>query len=72
MRLIDADAYLYKGDLINEPTIDAEPVKHAEWVERPEFPDWEYCSNCGIGTNYKYTEERAIKAWNRRVNDDLQ
>lgn len=33
-----------------------EIVKHAEWVERPEFPDWEYCSNCGIGTRRIYRE----------------
>lgn len=26
MRLIDADAYQYPGDLINEPTIDAVPI----------------------------------------------
>lgn len=38
------------------PTIDAEPVKHAEWVERQEFPDWEYCSNCGTGTRRIYRE----------------
>ena len=33
MRLIDADAYQYPGDLIYEPTIDAVPVVHGEWVE---------------------------------------
>lgn len=32
MRLIDADAYAYPGDLINEPTVEAEPVKHAHAV----------------------------------------
>lgn len=26
MRLIDADAYQFPGDLVNEPTIDAVPV----------------------------------------------
>lgn len=31
MRLIDADAYEYPGDLINEPTIDAAPVVHGRW-----------------------------------------
>lgn len=33
MRLIDADAYIYSNDLKNEPTIEAEPVRHGEWKE---------------------------------------
>ena len=59
MRLIDADAYLYKGDLENEPTINAEPVRHGKWFDvgslscrcdqcgcknNKETP---YCPNCG-------------------------
>lgn len=47
MRLIDADAYEYPGDLKDEPTIDAIPVeiiKHykAMWESRAQsgyFPD---------------------------------
>ena len=31
MRLIDADAYQFPGDLVNEPTIDAVPVVHGRW-----------------------------------------
>ena len=31
MRLIDADAYQFPGDLENEPTIDAVPVVHGRW-----------------------------------------
>lgn len=30
MRLIDADAYEFPGDLINEPTVDAVPVVRCE------------------------------------------
>ena len=33
MRLIDANAYAYPGDLINEPTIDAVEVVHAHWED---------------------------------------
>lgn len=36
MRLIDADAYAFPGDLVNEPTIEAEPVKHGDWLLRHE------------------------------------
>lgn len=32
MRLIDADKYAFPGDLIHEPTIDAEPVRHGHWI----------------------------------------
>lgn len=31
-RLIDADAYAFPGDLINEPTVDAVEVVHGRWV----------------------------------------
>ena len=31
-RYIDADAYAFSGDLINEPTADVVEVKHGEWA----------------------------------------
>lgn len=46
MRLIDADAYLYKGDLINEPTIDAKPVKRGHLCTTDAYPHHIYCSEC--------------------------
>ena len=60
MRLIDADEYAFPGDLINEPTIDAEPVRHGHWIERKEHiylpngcKEWInfYCSECEAPNN---------------------
>ena len=45
MRLIDADAYAYPGDLINEPTIDAVPVVRSRWV-KSEFDGYVKCESC--------------------------
>lgn len=42
----------------------------AEQGYKPNHSYIVYCPNCGIGTGYKNTEEQAIEAWNRRVNDD--
>lgn len=53
MRLIDADAYIYSGDLINEPTIEAEPVRHGEWVHTDKAASWkgkDECSECQYHT----------------------
>lgn len=52
MRLIDADAYEYPGDLIHMPTIDAVPVVHGRWVRAhgmmpPEYHHRKQCSMCG-------------------------
>lgn len=72
MRLIDADKFrqwLMKVKRISknyvlmmldeEPTIDAEPVRHGRWIEDDEFTgfcsnceqfgyyNWHYCPNCG-------------------------
>ena len=54
MRLIDADrvnwetcpvgGYAIKEWLAEQPTIEAEPVKHGRWVET-EDGEWE-CTNC--------------------------
>ena len=63
MRLIDADAYQYPGDLIDEPTVDAVEVvrcKDCVYVDIPKCcpyqingfrvaPDW-YCP-MGINSN---------------------
>lgn len=60
-RLIDADELLkYKTDhdmisthlIYNAPTVDAEPVRHGQWLSREEgvvYPFWERytCSVCG-------------------------
>lgn len=51
MRLIDADAYAYPGDLKYEPTIEAEPVKHGRWKQTIEPLGWNEvacveCSEC--------------------------
>ena len=65
MRLIDADVLMpnaqYKGwynvvnayDIVNCPTIDAEPIRHGHWIEHPNaeeldghlIPNYE-CSVC--------------------------
>lgn len=58
MRLIDADAYDFPDDLIYEPTIEAEPVRHGEWKKRErkwideDGKEWIkfdgiFCSACG-------------------------
>ena len=44
MRLIDADKYAFPGDLINEPTIDAEPVRHGHW----EYGSGFYPPTCSV------------------------
>ena len=56
MRLIDVDA-LPSGrvewdDILEAPTVDAEPVRHGQWLSREEgvvYPFWERytCSACG-------------------------
>lgn len=52
MRLIDADAYEYPGDLIHMPTIDAVPVVHGRWqrfvVDRRHQIEGDECSVCGF------------------------
>ena len=58
MRLIDADAYQFPGDLVNEPTFDAVSVVHGRWAVKceshldqasGEFDEDYYieCSECG-------------------------
>ena len=59
MRLIDADAHEYPGDLIHMPTIDAVPVVHGQWIEHPQYDvfgdctwiDYE-CSKCNARGRY--------------------
>lgn len=55
MRLIDADAYAYPGDLVNEPTIDAEPIKHGRWIET----NW--AEHDGHGEVITYYDVKALK-----------
>lgn len=55
MRLIDADALpikfdghivsVWKNDIDNAPTVDAEPVRHGHWEKTITW--WIYCSVCG-------------------------
>lgn len=62
MRLIDADKLpvdIKKDDIDNAPTIEAEPIKHGQWVNVTTpllalFGDCRYeCSNCGYYLDYK-------------------
>ena len=50
-RYIDADAYAFPGDLINEPTADVVEVKHGEWIRPTKLADMmhdiPHCSLCG-------------------------
>lgn len=46
-RLIDANAYAYPGDLVNEPTVDAVEVVHANWIEDGYYGNTFVCSHCG-------------------------
>ena len=48
MRLIDADAYEYPGDLINEPTITLDDIiPHGRWEEYPDSAHLR-CTHCKI------------------------
>lgn len=68
MRLVDADALpvkfdghtvgVWKSDLDAAPTIEAEPVKHGRWIDRPGTKGQVYCSECrtletSTDSNYK-------------------
>lgn len=71
MRLIDADKiqwksypndygetnddYVEKCDIDNMPTVDAVPVRHAEWVVCGDGDNVPWmCSHCGKTTAHKY------------------
>ena len=80
MRLIDADALLAEYDRVHigepgrarkliedAPTIDAEPVRHARWIDPDNNGEW-YCSSCGMIAqdegyycNAKYCDECGAK-----------
>ena len=59
MRLIDADAYIHKGDLENEPTIDAEPVRYGKWRQTriTLMADYYMCSECGVELKLDFISE---------------
>lgn len=62
MRLIDADAYAYSGDLVNEPTIDAAPVVRCK--------DCRFCytMECALDwAVYKITEDSFCSKGERRA-----
>ena len=47
-RYIDADAYAFSGDLVNEPTADVVEVKHGKWIyNTDDFTPKMRCSACG-------------------------
>ena len=47
-RYIDADAYAFSGDLVNEPTADVVEVKHGKWIyNTDDFTPKMRCSVCG-------------------------
>lgn len=67
MKLIDADelgfelkissnGYLYvtDNDIINAPTVDAEPVRHGHWIMKKTAADALYtvCSHCNASVKY--------------------
>ena len=57
VRLIDANAYQYPGDLINEPTINAKEIVTAEWETRSDgLYNVFYCSSCK-GWEHRYAHE---------------
>ena len=43
----DSVAGIRRIDLSYLPTIEAEPVRHGRWVERPNTKGQVYCSECG-------------------------
>ena len=56
-RYIDADAYAFPGDLVNEPTADVVEVKHGEWVDKfnNKYDNQVYvCSECGEKAYIKF------------------
>jgi hypothetical protein len=67
MRLIDADLLIEKAkqdgaydyvsaeEIANAPTIDAEPVKHGEWVNI--FDNTWECTNCETCEQFAYNIE---------------
>ena len=60
VRLINANAYQYPGDLINEPTINAKEIVIAEWEIRSDGLYYVfYCSACkGWEHRYAYEHEK--------------
>ena len=38
------------SDLDDIPTADVTEVKHGYWVPNPIHKEWDYCSNCNMGT----------------------
>ena len=45
----------FKKLIDEQPTIEAEPVKHGEWViakDKDGFAMWDACSSCGHGLHY--------------------
>lgn len=43
----DSVAGIRRIDLSYLPTIEAEPVRHGRWIERPNTKGQVYCSECG-------------------------
>ena len=57
VRLINANAHQYPGDLINEPTINAKEIVIAEWGKRSDgLYAVFYCSACK-GWEHRYAHE---------------
>lgn len=65
IRLIDADALanyannqivgITANDIMRFPTVDAEPVKRAKWIEGKYWDEW-LCSVCHNGANLDWKE----------------
>jgi hypothetical protein len=47
----------------DEPTIDAEPVRHGKWITCTSSEHWK-CSECGCRAGYWFNEENSgIESW---------
>jgi hypothetical protein len=70
-RLIDANAYAYPGDLINEPTINAVEVVHGEWIDSTNVDHMgriiEHGIDCSVCDSvFKDDSREVVKHWKER------
>ena len=66
--VIDGDTVHYEwvafiDDINEQPTVDAEPVRHGKWITCPSSDQWK-CSVCGCRAGYWFNEENSgIESW---------
>ena len=68
----DSVVGIRRFDLSYLPTIEAEPVRHGRWVERPNTKGQVYCSECGTlekitDSNFKSTH---CPNWGAKMDGD--